>query len=88
MHVIMVRTQTLDKHTNMATALLGAIKERGLEVWHGACEEVLAGKSDASSVARQLAAGKGSAADRLRLALCWLLSAEGVRVCAAGSAID
>jgi hypothetical protein len=69
--------QTLDKHTNLATALLGAIKSRGLDGWHNTAEDVLCGKSDLQSVIKLVSGTRGTAADRLRLALIWLLAYDG-----------
>ncbi|GFH10184.1 SM/Sec1-family protein, partial [Haematococcus lacustris] len=68
----------LDKHTNLATALLAAIKARGLDAWHNAAEDVLCGKADLAAVMRLVGGQRGSPADRLRLALIWLLTTEGL----------
>ena len=37
------RKRTLDRHTNIATQLLHAIKARGLDAWHAAEEDVVSG---------------------------------------------
>ena len=70
------RKRVIDKHTNIATALLGEIKQRQLDAFCSAEEELLAGKADKAAVLKTLAMGKGSPSDKLRLALVWLLSAE------------
>jgi hypothetical protein len=71
------RPQTLDKHTNLATALLGAIKSRGLDAWHNTGEDILCGRSDLQSVIKLVSGSRGTAADRLRLATIWLLAYDG-----------
>uniref|UniRef100_A0A7S0RXY2 SM/Sec1-family protein n=1 Tax=Chlamydomonas leiostraca TaxID=1034604 RepID=A0A7S0RXY2_9CHLO len=70
--------KTLDKHTNLATALLASIKARGLDAWHSTGEDVLAGRADLAAVLKQISGPRGNAADRLRLACVWLLSYEGM----------
>jgi hypothetical protein len=73
------RKRVLDKHTNLATALLTAIKSGGLDQMHGLEEDLLAGKAGdaAKEVGRAVKAPKGSPADKLRLALVHALSAPG-----------
>ncbi len=71
--------QTLDKHTNLATALLGAIKSRKLDAWHQVGDEVLCGKADLGAVKGLVSGASGTPADRLRLALIWLLTHDGAR---------
>mmetsp|Transcript_4480 Transcript_4480/g.12207 ORF Transcript_4480/g.12207 Transcript_4480/m.12207 type:complete len:674 (+) Transcript_4480:138-2159(+) len=70
--------RTLDKHTNLATALLAAIKARGLDGWHNGCEDVLCGKSDLGGVLKLVGGTRGTPADRLRLAVIWLLAYDGL----------
>ena len=69
--------QTLDKHTNLATVLLGQIKARALDQYNSVAEDLLCGKGDRGAVLKLLQGGKGSAGDKLRLALVWLLTYEG-----------
>lgn len=72
------RKKTLDKHTNLATVLLGCIKTRALDQYHSIAEELLMGKSDRAAVVKLLQGPKGSATDKLRLALVWLLTYDGL----------
>ena len=44
------RKRTIDKHTNLATALLGAIQGRHLNEFYNAEEDMLVGKADLSSL--------------------------------------
>ena len=66
----------IDKHTNLATALLGAIKSRQLDAFYALEEECIAGKADVAAVARQMGSPAGTPTDKLRLALVWLLTCE------------
>jgi len=44
------RKRTIDKHTNLATALLGAIQSRHLNEFYNVEEDMLVGKADLSSL--------------------------------------
>lgn len=71
--------KTLDKHTNLATALLSAIKNRGLDQYHNLGEELLSGRSDLASVMKLVGSGgRGTAEDKLRLVLIYLLTCDGL----------
>ena len=64
------RKKTIDKHTNIATALLGEIKARGLDEYHVVESDALRGKADAAAIAGLLdAAGRGTSEDKIRLAI-------------------
>jgi hypothetical protein len=71
------RKRAIDKHTNVATTLLKAIKARGLDHLYATEEELIRGKGDAGTVERLVApAAAGTPSDKLRLALVWLLTRE------------
>lgn len=72
------RKRVIDKHTNLATALLKHIKDRQLDGFYALEEDCLANKADCAAVCRQLQQPVGSAEDKLRLALVWLLTCESV----------
>ena len=64
------RKRVIDKHTNIATALLGEIKTRGLDEYHVVEDDLLAGKGDRAATMGLLdATGRGTPEDKLRLAI-------------------
>ncbi|CAM6127509.1 unnamed protein product [Calypogeia fissa] len=70
------RKRTIDKHTNIATALLGEIKSRHLDNFCSSEEDMLTnGRVDKSAVITALK-GKGTSTDKLRLAIVFLLATE------------
>mmetsp|Transcript_34832 Transcript_34832/g.98747 ORF Transcript_34832/g.98747 Transcript_34832/m.98747 type:complete len:637 (+) Transcript_34832:244-2154(+) len=72
------RKRTLDKHTNIATALLAQIKSRNIDHFHQLEQDLLTGKVDFNIVMQTLQGSKGDLSDKLRLAIVYLLAAESV----------
>jgi hypothetical protein len=70
------RKRVIDKHTNIATALLKEIKDRQLDNFCSIEEELLAGKADKSEVLKTISNPKGLLSDKLRLVATWLLTCE------------
>jgi hypothetical protein len=67
----------IDKHTNIATALLKEIKQRGLDEYFSIEEDFCNGKGDWKAALSLLSAtGRGSASDKIRLALILLLTSQ------------
>ena len=72
------RKKIIDKHTNIATALLSQIKARGLDEYCAIEEDLLVGKGDKAAVMGLLAAtGRGTPEDKLRLAVIYVMSRTG-----------
>ena len=72
------RKKIIDKHTNIATALLSQIKTRGLDEYCAIEEDLLVGKGDKAAVMGLLAAtGRGTPEDKLRLAVIYVMSRTG-----------
>ncbi|XP_077220787.1 sec1/munc18-like (SM) proteins superfamily [Tasmannia lanceolata] len=70
------RKKVIDKHTNIATVLLGEIKERSLDSYCNLENDMLMkGGIDRNALLGALK-GKGTKVDKLRLAIIYLLSAE------------
>ncbi|CAI9301690.1 unnamed protein product [Lactuca saligna] len=70
------RKQTIDKHTNIATVLLGEIKERSLDSYaKKEYEMMVRGGIDRGELLSVLK-GKGSKTDKLRFAIMFLISSE------------
>ncbi|XP_071690191.1 SEC1 family transport protein SLY1-like [Rutidosis leptorrhynchoides] len=70
------RKQVIDKHTNIATALLGEIKERSLDSFaKKEYEMMIRGGIDRNELLAVLK-GKGTKMDKLRFAIMFLISAE------------
>ena len=72
------RKKVIDKHTNLATAMLKVIKDRGLDHFYSLEEELVGGKADGEAVLKLLHGTVGTSDDKLRLALVWLLTAPTV----------
>lgn len=70
------RKQVIDKHTNIATVLLGEIKERSLDSYAKKENDMLTkGGIDRNELLSVLR-GKGTKTDKLRFAIIYLLSSE------------
>ncbi|XP_042479187.1 SEC1 family transport protein SLY1 [Macadamia integrifolia] len=70
------RKKVIDKHTNIATVLLGEIKERSLDSYVKKENDMLSRGSIDRSELLSVLKGKGSNVDKLRFAIIYLLSAE------------
>lgn len=72
------RKQLIDKHTNIATVLLGEIKERSLDSYAKKESEIMSrGGIDRSELLSMLR-GKGTKMDKLRFAIMYLISSESI----------
>lgn len=71
------KKRMIDKHTNIATALLGRIKNRTLDQFHSVEEEFITNKASRDKLLEMISpAAKGTAEDKLRLAIVYVLASE------------
>eukprot|EP00249_Psilotum_nudum_P020479 c27722_g1_i1 orf=242-2089(-) len=70
------RKKMIDKHTNIATALLGEIKTRSLDGYYNLEDDMLARGSVDKNALLTILKGKGSKEDKVRLAVIYLLAME------------
>ncbi|KAF8049705.1 hypothetical protein N665_2142s0008 [Sinapis alba] len=70
------RKEVIDNHTNIATALLGEIKERSLDVYTEKENEMMKGVSIDMSELLGILNEKGMKMDKLRFAIMYILSLE------------
>ncbi|KAF3787703.1 SEC1 family transport protein [Nymphaea thermarum] len=70
------RKKVIDKHTNIATVLLGEIKERSLDSYCNLENDLLTKGSVEKGQLLAALRGKGTKADKLRLAIVYLLAVE------------
>uniref|UniRef100_A0A5B7A8R7 Putative SEC1 family transport protein SLY1-like n=1 Tax=Davidia involucrata TaxID=16924 RepID=A0A5B7A8R7_DAVIN len=72
------RKQVIDKHTNIATVLLGEIKERSLDSYAKKENDMMVrGNIDRNELLGVLK-GKGTKTDKLRFAIMYLISSESI----------
>lgn len=72
------RKQVIDKHTNIATALLGEIKERCLDTYAKKEDDMMVkGGIDRGDVLGVLR-GKGTKQDKLRFAIMYIISSDNI----------
>lgn len=72
------RKQVIDKHTNIATVLLGEIKERSLDSYAKKEYDMMVRGSIDMNELMGVLKGKGSKMDKLRFAIMYLISMETV----------
>ncbi|KAI9123861.1 hypothetical protein K1719_005161 [Acacia pycnantha] len=72
------RKQVIDKHTNIATVLLGEIKERSLDSYAKKENDMMVRGGVEHNELLAVLRGKGTKIDKLRFAIMYLISSEGI----------
>ncbi|KAJ7967083.1 SEC1 family transport protein SLY1 [Quillaja saponaria] len=72
------RKQIIDKHTNIATVLLGEIKDRSLDSFAKKEDDMMVRGSIERSELLGVLRGKGTKMDKLRFAIIYLISSESI----------
>ncbi|KAK9822559.1 hypothetical protein WJX74_004630 [Apatococcus lobatus] len=70
------RKRTIDKHTAMLTKLLDCIKNRGLDKLYSLEDSAIQGKCDLPGILSVIQGSKGTSADKLRLAIIYILTVD------------